>query len=185
MPEWLSPHDPGRLAWIIVATYAIGFVLALAARSRTRDARERRFWLLAATVLLLLGLNKQLDLQTDIAAWMRTLAQSDGWYTARRNLQLLVFAGLAVVAVLAVVALRRLTARARPAVRVAQAGLVILAGFVLIRAASFQHVDRALRVNLAGIRVHSWLELAGIAVIAAGAAAALVQRRTRRRGNRG
>ena len=180
LPAWLAPHDTGALAWIIVAAYALAAVLSLAARSRTRDRRERRFWLIAALVLIALGLNKQLDLQTDLIDWARTLARSEGWYRERRIVQLAVFGGLALVAAAVLALLARLTRTARPAVRAARVGLVVLALFVLVRAASFHHVDRVLHTQLGGQRLHFWLELAGIVVIGLAAAAALAGRRRRR-----
>jgi hypothetical protein len=52
-------------------------------------------------------------------------------------------------------------------------GLAMLGVFVLVRAASFHHVDVALRAPVFGLKLHVVLELVGIAVVIFGAVRAL------------
>ena len=66
----------------------------------------------------------------------------------------------------------------------ATAGLILLGVFVLVRATSFHHVDTLLRDELIGLRLHVWLEMAGIAVVGVGAATYRRGRRQRRRSGR-
>jgi hypothetical protein len=79
-------HDPPT-AWLIVAAYALGTLLAWAAHREALERRERNFWLIAAIFLLLMGLNKQLDLQTLLSDSVRSMAKAQGWYEARRLVQ--------------------------------------------------------------------------------------------------
>jgi hypothetical protein len=169
-------RDPTTLAWIIVAAYAGGALLALAAGGSAVSARERRFWKLAAAVLFLLGLNKQLDLQLLLTDAARSLAKANGWYELRRIVQgaFLLILGLGAVA--AGILFARWLRGTVLAVKIAAAGLLLLTGFVLARAAAFHHIDAWVMVNVAGLRSGWWLELAGIALIGAGAAARLRSR---------
>ncbi len=175
-PPLFAPHDAGTIAWIIVAAYAGAFVLALTATVRTSGTREGWFWALTAAGLLLLGLNKQLDLQTLLTATLRQLARQDGWYEQRRMVQLVFIAGLAGALLAALVFLRWLTRFSRPGVKLALSGLCLLAAFVMLRAASFHHVDILLGGTLGGLKLHALLELAGILLTAAGALIALTLR---------
>lgn len=171
----LAPHDTGIAAWAAVAGYLVAAALAGAAAGRAAG-RERLFWMLAGAALLLLGLNKQLDLQTLLTDWGRTLAREQGWYRERRPVQkaiiLLGGGALGLAALWLAWACRRM----RAAVWVTLAGLGLLALFVMVRAASFHHIDVALRTPVLGQKLHVVLELAGIAVAGLGAALALRRR---------
>jgi hypothetical protein len=160
-------HDPTS-AWAIVFAYFAAVCVALRCAHRSGgDRQSRRFWLLAAATLLLLGLNKQLDLQTYLTTWGRDLARQDGWYEQRRLVQLAFLAALAAgAAAIALVGAWALRGAPR-SVWAAAAGLGLLAVFVLARAATFHHIDLWVNVELAGLRRGRWLELAGILVVAA------------------
>lgn len=157
------------LAWLAVAGYLAGAWLCLRQRGLTAVPRARWFWLIAGLAMLALGLNKQLDLQTALTAWGRQLARDGGWYGQRRAVQrafVMGAAGLALVAGLATAwAVRGLGRR----VFVVLFGLCVLGLFVVVRAASFHHVDVLLRQPVLGLRLHILLELAGIAIVIAGA----------------
>lgn len=141
-------------------------------RLQTVPPRERlpALWLGLATMLALLGVNKQLDLQSLFTEIGRLLSHSQGWYAERRGVQalfifLLLFAGW--WALRAVLALARGHIRE---VRFALLGAIGLVCFVAIRAASFHHVDLLIGTDILGVDLNAWLELGGIACIAAGAA---------------
>ena len=55
--------------------------------SRTGKKRDRRFWIGTSILLVLLGLNKELDLQTVLTDTARYLAHYEGWYDYRRIVQ--------------------------------------------------------------------------------------------------
>src|SRR5438094_451884 len=48
---------------------------------------ERGFWLGTGIVLILLGINKQLDLQSDLTRLAKVVAHVEGWYDWRRDVQ--------------------------------------------------------------------------------------------------
>ena len=174
-------HDQGPLAWFIVAGYVIAALLALRAGSAAAG-RERSLWLGTAVALLLLGINKQLDLQTDLTDIARAAAHSEGWYGWRRDVQglflVLMAFGTIGIAMLLWRWLRKVTASAK----VAAMGLLILLAFIFLRAASFHHIDYWVTIPVAGMRSGWWLELVGIAVI--GSAAACRSRSDRLSANR-
>jgi hypothetical protein len=175
--------DPTPVGWLTVLAYlaaagACG-VNWIAERRAARAGRpaDPTFWLALGGLLLFLGINKQLDLQTLLGSIGRELARSQGWYAERRFYQVLFIAclgaaGLAALAVLCWAARRRWKRNVLPLT-----GVVFLYVFVLTRASSFHHVDVLLRSSVLGVRWNWILELGGIATVAAGALAAMRDRR--------
>lgn len=162
-------HDPGPLAWFVVAGYLIAACLAFRAASAT-CGRERGFWVATGIAMILLGINKQLDLQSDLTDIGRAAAHSEGWYGWRRDVQglflLLMALGTAAIATF----LWRWLRDSSHSAKVAALGLVILLAFIFVRAASFHHIDYWVTIPIDGMRSGWWLELLGIAVISWAAA---------------
>ncbi len=177
--QWAN-HDAGTLPWLTVAAYLFAAVLCLRRVGTAANARERVFWVIAGLAMLALGLNKELDLQTALTAWGRQMARDGGWYGQRRAFQR-GFVLVALVTMLAAAVWLAWLVRGlwRP-VLVVGAGLCLLGLFVLVRAASFHHIDVAMRFPVLGLKLHTVLEFAGIASVVAGAAWP-VRRRARRR----
>jgi hypothetical protein len=166
--------DPTVVGWVTVAAYllaALGCMIAAwrepmpngASRPRGRPSR---FWLALATLMLALGINKQLDLQSLATQIGRGVITAWGLYSSRRELQ---FGFILVVALVCsstlgafLWAARRTLKNRWPAI----AGMLFILGFVVIRAASFHHVDAFLAARLGGLKWNGILELGGIAVVA-------------------
>ena len=170
-------NDRTAFAWVVVVFYFVGAAAALWA-ANSADSRERRFWLATGILLILLGLNKELDLQNLLTHSVRAAVRELGLYEQRRLMQgafllLLTVAGLVAAFVLGV----WLHRSSKPA-KAAAAGLVLLFAFVVMRAASFHHIDHWVTIDVAGLRSGWWLEIAGIAVIGI---SALTRGRTRLR----
>jgi len=173
-------NDPGLDGWATFLVYLVAAWLCLRnARSsaalaeaggrRIAEARSRRrFWLVLGTLLLLLGVTRQLDLQQLAANLMRTLLRTDGVYGERNGLQLgLILAiGLFGVAglLIALVSFRR----AEPSVLVALLGAAFLFLFTAIRTISLHDIDQFLgrSVGLPHVRVNTLIELGLLALIA-------------------
>ncbi|MCH8617402.1 hypothetical protein LZ016_14990 [Sphingomonas sp. SM33] len=158
-------HDPTPLAWIIVAAYFVGAIVCFLAGRLAVQKRDRMFWLGTGLFLVLLGLNKQLDLQSLLTEAGRSIAQREGVYDARRLIQAVFILALATGSILGVATLSGWLRRSAASVKAATVGIVLLISFILIRAASFHHMDGWVTQRVAGIRSGWWLELAGIAVI--------------------
>ncbi len=132
--------------------------------------RVPSLWAGFCVLLLLLGINKQLDLQSLFTELGRIAAQQEGWYEGRRTVQvvfivLLVLAGAGLLRALWVFARGHVHE-----VRLALFGAVGLVAFVAIRAASFHHVDLLIRTEVAGVDLNAWLENGAIACIGVAAA---------------
>ncbi len=88
--------DPTVMGWVTVAAYlvaALGCGLAawrepMPDGTRRPRSRPSRFWLVLAALMLALGINKQLDLQSLVTQIGRDVVRALGLYSERRELQL-------------------------------------------------------------------------------------------------
>jgi MFS family permease len=162
--------DPTFVGWFTVAAYLLAAILCAAAAMRTRwfDRRAYRFWILFTVLMVALGINKQLDLQSLFTVVLKQFAKSTGWYEDRRIFQgificIIAFFGLAFAALAWI-----WTSRTLPQNRLTLLGGIFLLSFIVIRAASFHHIDQILGRELAFLRINHVLELGGIACVALG-----------------
>src|SRR5687768_5262697 len=76
--------DPTFMGWVTVAMYFLAALLcaraAFALPPRSLKSQERVFWFFLCVVLLFLGVNKQLDLQTWLTLTGKRVAIAQGWY---------------------------------------------------------------------------------------------------------
>lgn len=165
--------------WVTAAAYLVAALLTVRAARQAAlrsEASERRFWRISTVLLVLLGINELLDLQTLLTAVGRADAEANGWYGHHRRVQYIFVMALAGAAAIAGLALLWLTKRSHAAVRLALVGLVFIGLFVLLRAASFHHLDDLLGRGWAPFNWGSLQEMAGILVVA-GAALFYVRKR--------
>jgi len=178
--------DASFVGWLTVIAYLVtGWRCYLAARRITgpmaalSDARrEKTFWAILTALFLMLGINKQLDLQSLLTEIGRILARDEGWYEERASVQrafILVVGALGVAAAGAAIFLVR---RATRGAWIAALGATLVTAFVVIRAASFHHIDRMISISWFGLKTNWLLELSGIAVVLYGT---IVQARAFRR----
>jgi hypothetical protein len=136
------------------------------------DVQEGKIWWLMAVVLLFLGINKQLNLQTLMIDLGRSAAVAGGWYERRRFVQGLFCAGFAV---LGLCFLGFFAARARQFIgknRVAFAGIIVLLFFVVLRASTINHANNLIHIDLKDEHWAWILELCGSFLIIRAAAIA-------------
>jgi hypothetical protein len=174
--QWrLGIGDPTPIGWFTVFAYFAAVAACLANWAGERKVHRRGFpanpglWLVLSALLLFLGINKQLDLQTLFGNVARNLAVRQGWYPERRFYQILFIqtlgvAGLAGVAVLGWSVRKHLARSLLPL-----AGTIFLYVFVLTRASSFHNVDVLLRTGPSGIPWNWIFELGGIGIVGLGA----------------
>lgn len=165
--------DPTFMGWMTVCGYLLAFILCsrrfrvlLHMNDSFPRIKAKLLWSGLALILLALGVNKQLDLQTWLTAFGRALAREQGWYEQRRFVQIIFVIGITVILCggLAMIAVHLPLASRRA--RVALIGVCFLTAFVVTRAASFHHFDVLLKTDLAGARLNWILELGGIFMIA-------------------
>jgi hypothetical protein len=163
--------DPSFLGWFTAAAYLACAILALfsARAHRTRERRSFIFWSLVSGWMLLLAINKQLDLQTLVTEIGRRIAWHQGWMAQRRVVQFWFIVGFGLLSLTGfawfVYALRDLCKR----FRLAFIGLFFLLSFILLRAAGFHHFDEDLHFRFLNLKINGVLELSGIFIISAAA----------------
>jgi hypothetical protein len=123
---------------------------------------SRWLWLLAMLYLILLTLNKQLDLQTFITQTGRCVARAEGWYAQRRGWQEV--AAFTLIGVMGLAGLI-LTAKARRGNGMMILGLGLLTTFVALRILSFHHMDTLLKTPLFGLGLARIIELSSLLII--------------------
>lgn len=179
--------DPTPIGWLTVCAYLAAAILciccarkaAIPVRKYALDDEDSDIeftwrqrpdglhwlWFGLGFVLIILALNKQLDLQTWFTVTARNLAISGGWYRGRRTYQLVFIIAVASAMFVAVTMLAIAIRNYWDRVWLAIVGLGLLGTFIIIRAASFHHVDALLGLTLGGIRLNAFLELGGISCI--------------------
>jgi hypothetical protein len=176
--QWqLGIGDPTVMGWVTVAAYFGAAILCWRCATNASSARRRGlasaqpilFWSALASVLVLLGINKQLDLQTWFTLFAKRLALEQGWYENRRFAQGVFILVMCLVGLAGLGIAFWLTRRAFPGSRLALLGMLFLGCFVLIRAASFHHVDQLIAFRLAGLKMNWILELGSILIVAVAA----------------
>ena len=164
------------MGWLTVLAYLLTSFLCWKAAKLTLVSWDQPgktgavlFWTSCSILLLLLGVNKQLDLQSWFTQSGRDIAQQQGWYERRRVVQAISLALFAFGALATIGVFLRLTRGLIRECRTALIGASLLLCFVLMRAASFHHVDQLLGMRLAGVKMNWLLELGGISCIGLGA----------------
>ena len=177
MTQWQPGiGDPSFMGWLTVVAYLGTAAACLACATRLREAlapeiarRNVAFWRVMAVTMLILGINKQLDLQSWFTFVAKDLARAQGWYEHRRMVQVvfIAFVGLVgmVLAASSAWVMRRDWARTKLAI----VGLAFLLVFVVTRAVSFHHIDHLLGSEVGFLEVNWLLELSGIGLVAASA----------------
>ncbi len=123
---------------------------------------SRWFWTLASAYLVLLAINKQLDLQTFLTQTGRCIARAEGRYGERRGVQ-----QIATLAILAAAALAGLVliVKSRRGNGLMIAGLGLLSTYMALRILSFHHMDTIFKTPLFGLGLARIIELSSLLVI--------------------
>jgi hypothetical protein len=167
--------DPSIGGWLTVALYVLAAWACLQVLNAGRgqrfhlDPNERTLWRLLLVAMVLLGINKQLDLQSALTELARMQAVEQGWYDQRRQIQEAFVASVPVVGLTALAALMVLAWKTPAQTLWSCAGAAGLVVFVAIRAASFHKVDDMLGWQLAGLNLNWIVEMGSLLVISLGA----------------
>ncbi|MEQ8540475.1 MAG: hypothetical protein RIB93_23850 [Coleofasciculus sp. D1-CHI-01] len=175
--------DPTFMGWFTVVAYFITALLCLISAlphrlvfPLQRVSQIRWLWGFFAILLLLLGINKQLDLQSLVTVVGKELALSQGWYQQRRMVQTQFILGIVMAALVLVSVIGRAIYAERQTYRLALLGLMFLSCFIVIRASSFHHIDALIGWQVVGLRMNWILEIGGIACIAIAAIRTIFKR---------
>lgn len=161
--------DPTFAGWLIVFVY---FLVVSRCYFKHAEAKKQGvdayFWVSVGGFLLLLGLNKQLDMQTVFEVSMRDLVKLHGWYAQRQLMQIAFIVFLALGLLTMLVILRKFLAKAWENNKVVCFGLFLICVFILLRAAAFNHFSFLNTRSYLGFNAHALLELGALITICYG-----------------
>ena len=161
-------NDPGTLSWIAVCAYLS--TAALCWRAAKNDLQSREMWARFAIVLAVLGLNKQLDLQTLFINSVRSLTHDPGWYTDRSPVKRLCIHVLTSVSFWGTGWMFWQKRNQWRAVGFVCAGSAMLIAYISLRASPLPHAGQLPVRSTSGAQLgQSILELTGLLFIALGA----------------
>ena len=160
--------DPTFMGWFTVAAYFFCALVAFIAAfvPNREDRRAHLLWLGIAFFMILLGINKQLDLQSLFTEMGRQVARKQGWMEHRRTVQFWFIVGLGVTAISGFIMLNVVMRNVFRRFMLAFSGLFFLVSFIVIRAASFHHFDEAIHFRIFSAKLNWILELGGISLVA-------------------
>lgn len=164
--------DPTIMGWITVGLYLVCSWQCREVSVKgagSLSAMERLMWHALFIGLLLLGINKQLDLQTAFTELGRVLALQQGWYENRRSVQIYFIYSVLAVAFTLLISALYLAKKSPWPTTISLIGSICLVSFVVIRATSFHHVDLLIVSSFMGISMNWILEIGGIGIVALGA----------------
>lgn len=166
--------DPTFLGWLTTLSYLAAALLCYRAARRVRGTvpgalRMRGAWIALALLMLALGVNKQLDLQSWFSYVGKEMALEQGWYRQRAQFQRLFIAAVVIGSAISGSVAAYFLRRELRQLWLTVLGALFIVAFVLIRASSFHHVDLFLKDGPGGVRMNWILELGGIACVAIGA----------------
>jgi hypothetical protein len=156
--------DPCFMGWFTVGSYFACAIVALIAVliNQMGGRRSCFFWSMISLLMILLGINKQLDLQSLFTEVGRQVARAQGWMDHRRIVQfwfIVTFGTTTMGAFLLFAIIRRDLFRR---FMLAFTGLFFLLSFIVIRAVGFHHFDEMLGFKLVGAKMNWLVELTGI-----------------------
>ena len=168
-PHGFNFGDHSFFGWMTVVLYFIAATMTgYKAKVTFRNKESCYFWLGLMLFLILLGLNKQLDLQTNITQWLRSLAKAQGWYEQRRGYQLLFISIMGLAIPILLISLRMFLYHSWQRYKLTWVGIVLLLVFILVRAASFHHVDNIFYQTIGNLRYYQATEMFAILLIVIG-----------------
>jgi len=169
----LQFDNPDFLGWLVVAAYLLAAVSCgwVALKTDKSVSAGRKIWGLLAIVLLCLGVNKQLNLQTLMIVIGRHAALVEGWFEHRRLVQAIFCAAFALLGLCLLGFFAATGKRFIGQNRLAFAGVIVLLFFVMLRSSTINHASQLIGINLKDEHWAWILELCGSILIALSAAA--------------
>ncbi len=172
--DW-SPKigDPTTLGWATTAGYLLAAALSLICALRARvDSdgqpvlQQSMLWLLLSCGLGLLGINKQLDLQTWLIAVARNVALQQGWYARRDSVQVWFVAWVILISLIILFGSMMRFRRHGRQYMFELFGLLFILRFLIVRTASILGVSLPRLSRFTGGVALNWvLEFVGISII--------------------
>jgi hypothetical protein len=164
--------DPSAMGWVTVGAYFLTFLIGLRLVLNSKRwfpadtcLAQQRFWLIVCLLMLALGINKQLDLQSLITAMGKHYVVRDGWIEHKRYVQVRVIISILTAAALSLLFFFFRMRNLLKTNWLAIAGITCLLMFIVSRATSFHHMDTFIGTYILGARVNWLMELGGLTAI--------------------
>ena len=161
--------DASLFGWITVTFYLLAVARCVVkAIASKKFGGNYQFWLYLGAFLLLLGINKQLDLQSWLTEFVKNNAHVNGWYEHRRSVQIVFIAALGLGMLIALLSLRLFLANSWRHNKLTWLGIILLCAFILMRAASFYHFDIFINRPILGLKINVMFEIGAMLLIILG-----------------
>jgi hypothetical protein len=176
LSEWQPKiGDPSPIGWITVGLYVLSFFAGLGAMIRIVTAEDLDqknrlvcFFIFYSGLILFLGVNKQLDLQTLFTDVFRIISKEEGWYSERKFFQKKFIVFISTFGLLSFLLMSIWLRSFFKRIAILLLGICALIGFILIRAASLHYMDFALRDKFYDIKLYAIIEVTALAIILVG-----------------
>jgi DNA-directed RNA polymerase subunit RPC12/RpoP len=161
--------DASVFGWVTVAFYVLAAARCLVKANASRKfGGYYQFWLYLAAFLLLLGMNKQLDLQSWLTEFVKDNALVNDWYLYSKRVKFAFILALGLGMLTALLSIRLFLANSWRHNKLTWWGIILLCTFILIRAASFHHFDILINRPILGLTISMLLEVGAILLIIVG-----------------
>ena len=152
LSDWLSRSGDNTFwSWVITVFYLITGILAIFYVNRIRSERQNHFlWVCITVFLLLMGINKQLDVQTLILMSVRFLIGHFRLWHYWRIFHYLVSSGLIAVFLISGILLVLKSGKSILQSLLALSGVLLLIVFIIMRA-NYIYMQHIHSLELAGI----------------------------------
>jgi hypothetical protein len=170
--DWVR-HSGWHPVLTAMAFASAGIACAAVWRSCRGDDALQLPWLAAAVLLPILALNTLMALDLLAVLMLRSMAQQQGWYAGRREIQALTLLIIAGAAVLAYLRLRHAAARRPPSQHWLLLGLGLLLTASVLRAVSLHATDQFIGARIAGWSLGRLIDVAGLGGVGTGIVLAL------------
>ncbi|MHC4205482.1 MAG: hypothetical protein ACYSTT_12590 [Planctomycetota bacterium] len=179
---WPVIGDPTFLGWLITTGYLATSVFCgiyawrIDRSSLVEQSRSHRlFWWGLFVVMLIMGINKQLDLQCLFIDIVKRIALSQGWYSQRRIFQMLFAACIAITGLILLVWLGWKLKWLWRQYGLALLGILLLITFVSLRIAPVHYMETYPGWPSVMSLINSILELTGIGLIGVSALTRIIR----------
>jgi predicted RNA-binding Zn-ribbon protein involved in translation (DUF1610 family) len=161
--------DPTFLGWLTVIAYiAAAICCGVKAKYSKQYGGNYRFWIGLACLLLLLGINKQLNLQSLFGQIFHDSAVVNSWFERSESIKIAFFALLSMLVFFGSIGFRLYLANSWRNYKIAWIGLLLLGSFFMLQAANTNKIQDFFEKTIAGIGIDHMLEIAAITLIALG-----------------
>ena len=161
--------DPTLLGWCITLGYFATAALSLRTMQRQQKKQSKNFWAIVGILMLIMGFNKQLDLQTLIIQTGKDLSKACGIYDDKIKIQVAFILLFSICGFAATAGFFFLIGKQVLKFPFAIAGIILLVCYVIMRAGTMQQFEILPDRNIRQFQLNQLLEIVALGSICLGA----------------